>query len=181
MLDAVDAGLDRTPHAVDAASVDRDSAAGRAGDPHDLAELCHRELRLKRVRALGHVAACAHDLDGIDPLLDELLREARDRLDAAGHPAEKVTVAAGRGDRPADRQYPGSRHQAGVNRVAKLERDATPRPEVANGGHSCQQGRAGVYHAGEREAQVAVFLELLEGDRAGAEGEMDVRVHEPRE
>src|SRR4029453_14583198 len=32
MLDAVDPGLDRTPHAVDAASVDRDPAAGCAGD-----------------------------------------------------------------------------------------------------------------------------------------------------
>jgi hypothetical protein len=77
MLDAVDARLHRAPHAVDAARVDRDPAARGAGDPHDLAELRHRELRLERVRALGHVAARAHDLDGVDPLLDELLGQAR--------------------------------------------------------------------------------------------------------
>src|SRR5262249_25091362 len=42
------------------------------------------------------------------------------------------------------------------------------------------EGGARVRDPGDCEARVGVILKLLEGDRAGAEGEMDVGIHEPR-
>ncbi len=95
VLDALDAGLDGAPHPVDTAGVDGDAPAGVAGDLHDLAELRDGELSREGIRALGHVAARAHDLDGVRALFEELRRETRDRVHATGDASEEVAMSPG--------------------------------------------------------------------------------------
>src|SRR5262245_13087302 len=84
-------------------------------------------------------------------------------------------------DGPTAREQPRPRNGAGGDGVAKLERGPIPAAEIAQRGDTGEKRVPRVDGAAQAHRDVAITLDVLEGDGARAEGQVNVGVHEARQ
>ena len=184
VVDRVDAGRVRGVDGCSRQRVDDHLQAGAMRREDRRAQHGRRVLQAVGIALGGHDAAGRHDLDGVRSRFGARPDRGQHLRLGVGLAAPPVAVAAGRGDRRAGGQDPGtgSAGSAGGDRVADPE-DLERRAAVADGGDPRGEGSACVRGGAlDEPPRIPVGLEGLARRgvvRQRGQFQMDVAVDQP--